>query len=32
MEVEGMRDKWSDYTGDYDELLAENERLRRLLE
>ena len=30
-EVEGMRDKWKEYTDDYEELMAENERLRRLL-
>jgi hypothetical protein len=31
-EVEGLRIRWSDATGDYEELMAENERLRRLLE
>lgn len=30
-EVEGLRDRYGDATKDYDELMAENERLRALL-
>lgn len=30
-EVEEKRETWKEYTDDYDELMAENERLRALL-